>query len=125
VLNYVVPSRVDDAMYSPSGVEVTLSVIRKAQAGRSSRFCVPNYGGSRIFQLLAELVLQFSVLHFCKPREEKPKKGKGKMALQTGAHCSSLQHPASRGVTCYKKPTFRDSPILHVHPVYWQCLFGK
>jgi hypothetical protein len=37
-----------------------------------------NYGRSRIYQMLAKLSLQFSVLHFCssKRTEKKPKKKK-------------------------------------------------
>jgi hypothetical protein len=71
-----------------------------------------NYGGSRISQMLAELVLQFSALHFLlfqerrkeAPHQKKKKKKKGKTAFQLVGR-QLLVHSAwtSGAVMCYKK----------------------
>jgi hypothetical protein len=71
VLDYVVPSRADDVSCSPGGVAVLLS---SGTAQACSLFM--NYDGSRMSQMLAELILQFSVFRFCKNGEKKPKKKK-------------------------------------------------
>jgi hypothetical protein len=44
-----------------------------------------NYGTSCTSQMLAELILQFSVLHFCMQGEKKPKEKKRKNGCQSAA----------------------------------------
>jgi hypothetical protein len=105
----VVPSKADDVSCSPGGVEVTLVGIESAPGWLRKEgvqgFVSVNYGRSRIFQMLAELVLQFSTLCFCKKKvKKKKKKKKGKMAFHQASWplpvCSTW---VSGGAMCYKK----------------------
>jgi hypothetical protein len=69
MLDYMVPSRADDAAHLPGGVVVSLSGIGNQLGtmwvGSSQKFHVHELWWSRMSLMLAELVLQFSVLSFC------------------------------------------------------------
>jgi hypothetical protein len=76
-LDYVVPSRADDMSQLPGEAAVSLN-SGMVQTGSM------NYGGSRVSQMLLELVLQFSALCFRKKGKKKQKKKKkgGKTTFQ-------------------------------------------
>jgi hypothetical protein len=86
-LDYLVLSRADGVSHSPGGVADSFCGIGSApewrkQAGVKGSVSL-YYGRSRVSQMFAGLVLQFSMLHFYFSRtgEKKPKNNKGKTAF--------------------------------------------
>jgi hypothetical protein len=66
------------------------------QAGSSPRFYITYYGRSRLSRMLAEPVLQFSVLYFCSSKKGEKK---GKKRKKKEKWLSSVQCPGFHG--CY------------------------
>jgi hypothetical protein len=91
MLDYMVPSRADDAAHLPGGVVVSLSGIGNQLGtmwvGSSQKFHVHELWWSRMSLMLAELVLQLAMFCFCFLKRGEKKEKNGKLAFQRVGLC--------------------------------------
>jgi hypothetical protein len=84
-----------------------------------------NYGGARMSQMLAELVLQFSVLCFCERRKKKQKKKEKLLSSMQASSCRSAA-PRLLGLFCAIKTQFKGLLLFFMCALYiGNILVGK